>query len=146
MAWYSSQFGTTLGWSVAAFAILLGIGFVILAIGIVAVKDGNQNRRIVDLVAKCSDNIIDKFKQVRTSAIVFGVMLTIIILSLLTSDVMLSKKAEEVHDAFWIAFGVVLSAFATAIAKLVEDKGDGGDQREDGIGDGNGKKYDEEEE
>ena len=84
---------------------------------------------------KCSDNIIDKFKQVRTTAIVFGIMLTIIILALLTSDVMLKKKADEVHDAFWIAFGVVLSAFATAIAKLVEDKGDSGDQREDGIRD-----------
>lgn len=76
--------------------------------------------QILDTIWKCCKNIGDKFKQLRTTAVVFGVLLTVIILSLLNSDVLKQEPGKEVPDAFWIAFGVVLSAFATAIANLVE--------------------------
>ena len=76
--------------------------------------------QILDTIWKCCKNIGDKFKQLRTTAVVFGVLLTVIILSLLNSNVLKHEPGKEVPDAFWIAFGVVLSAFATAIANLVE--------------------------
>lgn len=63
--------------------------------------------------------VASKFKQLRTTAIIFGVLLTVIILAMMNNE-QLMKGGEKIPNAFWIAFGVVLSAFATAIAKLVE--------------------------
>lgn len=100
----------------------------------------NEFAQIVDTIWKCCKNVGDKFKQLRTTAVVFGVLLTVIILSLLNSDVLKQEQGKEVPDAFWIAFGVVLSAFATAIANLVEKD----DQPEkDGQTEGDDTKLDE---
>ena len=109
-------------------ATLSGIGLLILTIGGVLTKDQGKQAQIIGTIKNCCEVIASKFKQVRTTAIIFGIMLTVIILSLLNSDILTDKRQGDVPDAFWIAFGVVLSAFATAIAKLVEVGGDGEEQ------------------
>lgn len=110
-------------------AVTFTVNIVLLLIGArIGPKEGFAE--VLDTIWKCCKNAGDKFKQLRTTAVIFGVMLTVIILSLLNSNVLKSEPGKEVPDAFWIAFGVVLSAFATAIANLVEkdDQPDKDDQ------------------
>ena len=101
------------------FFVLLLVVVVLGTVWLVVVNDDRKHERVFDTIKRCCDQIASKFKQVRTTAVIFGILLTIITLTLLHSDKIFEDK-EKIPDAFWIAFGVVLSAFATAITKLVE--------------------------
>ena len=115
--------GLASSFAILCLVLLSGISLLVLAIGSVLVKDNSKHRRIIGTISNCCETIASKFRQLRTTAIIFGVMLTIIILSVLHNETLI-KGGDAVPDAFWIAFGVVLSAFATAIAKLVEPEDD----------------------
>ncbi len=53
------------------------------------------------------------FKVVRTTAIIFAVLLTIITYWLLNGV----GDIKEAPDTFWLAIGVIIGAFATAISQ-----------------------------
>ena len=115
--------GIALATTVLLIALVLSVGSVIIIVAAVTAKKDSKSKLLGAAMQSCIEAVLCKFKKLRTTAIIFGAMLTIIILSLMHSD-LFSDGPENIPDPFWIAFGVVLSAFATAITKLVEGKDD----------------------
>ena len=122
----STPFGA-LGWAMAfalfAAAVVLSIGTIVLLWGAIFSKNEAVSRRLADAIKTASKIFCSKIRQIRPTAITFGVLLTTITIVLLQVVDLANAK-----EAFWLALGVVLGTFANAITKLTE--GSDEDQRE----------------
>ena len=114
--------GGYLGLAAAIAILILSIfGSFIAVAKLVGGTDKHEGCAGVTIAALSS--FCDKFREIRTTAVIFGVMLTVITIVLTQSF----DDLAEAKEAFWLALGVVLGGLATAIMKLSDDNGrDGG--------------------
>ena len=59
--------------------------------------------------------VFGKFREFRSTALLFGVLLYLL------ADRMITGVDIESSDAFWLALGVILGALAMGVSKLVDD-------------------------
>ena len=114
--------GGYLGLASAIAILILSIAGSLIAVA-KSVGGTDKHEGCASVTITALSSFCGKFREIRTTAVIFGVMLTIITIVLTQSF----DNLAEAKEAFWLALGVVLGGLATAIMKLSDDNGrDGG--------------------